>query len=1065
MGRTLSYRDAVVLLGGDPPAMAALDRALGGALSIATGGASDAAMSLVDAQGGIVRLGRDVAAGLRDRLRGVTRADRTRRLEAAHTVLAVTAYFEALADAPLPFALRDLQLTRRDQVRLAGGSAPTREFLAALLTVGPPRPAPYLPYEDFLGALRRWYGQLSSRLAAYVRGLAVWDGLGDAERAQAERALGEDLCRDAGDRFEQLYARLAVEVPEFGFWSGRVEHQATRTEVRRALAGVESLLASLSSARPPVDVARALSRAYRAALRRPILAEGDAPAGMRLPSLEEGYLDPDFRVRAVAGESWPSDEAWWSEAPVRADLTEYLVGALTSPEATAAPLVVLGQPGAGKSVLTKVLAARLPAADFLPVRVVLREAPAEADVQDQVEVAIRAATGERAHWPDVARAAGGATPVVLLDGFDELLQATGVSQSDYLVRVSRFQRREADQGRPVVAVVTSRTAVANRARYPEGAVALRLEPFRTEQVDEWLGVWNRHNEGYLTSRGLATLPAQVVARQQALAAQPLLLLMLALYDADANALQRGTGTGGGCGGGGGPDASGGGRPLDEAELYEELLAAFAGREVGKSGAALPEHEAAARVEQELQRLSLVAFAMVNRRRQWVTGDELDGDLAALLGRRETAAGDFRAPLTQADVALGRFFFVQRAQAMREGTRLQTYEFLHATFGEYLAARLTVQLAAGLLAQRPALAVGPAPVDDDLLYALLSFAPLSSRQILRFVRGVCARRMPQAERRRLADLLVRLLADSAARTEHRHAGYRPAAIAVSSRHGIYSANLVLLILVLVPTVTASELFRGVPNPVDAWHRRVLLWRSSLTEMDWTELALALRIRHTWNGPDRDLTVRLADGPLEAPEPVDAYWLYRHPIGREDRGGGIVWGRRYWDELNHKMDVSGGTNDSVIRHAIEPLFRWVGPAVTTFVGTSEGRATSVAHEMMNLCLARVLGSDQDLAAAYQRCSLIVGFGFLDAEPGRRIAVFVLDHLQADARRLPATTVVECLEIALLAYRNDEQILRLSLRSALAALSADPDGEQCDRLTRLVSSFRVLLAEDLRPDHLNE
>jgi hypothetical protein len=54
--------------------------------------------------------------------------------------------------------------------------------------------------------------------------------------------------------------------------------------------------------------------------------------------------------------------------------------------------------------------------------------------------------------------------MVMLDGFDELLQATGVSQSDYLEKVAEFQRREADQGRPVAALVTSRTAVADRAR-------------------------------------------------------------------------------------------------------------------------------------------------------------------------------------------------------------------------------------------------------------------------------------------------------------------------------------------------------------------------------------------------------------------------------------------------------------------------------------------------------------------------------------------------------------------------------------------------------------------------
>ena len=118
------------------------------------------------------------------------------------------------------------------------------------------------------------------------------------------------------------------------------------------------------------------------------------------------------------------------------DLQEFLAGFLTSPRAVEAPLLVLGQPGSGKSVLTKVLAARLPAADFLPVRVALRDVPVTADLQDQIEYAIRAETGDRLEWPALARSAGDALPLVMLDGFDELLQATGVSQSDYLTRVA-----------------------------------------------------------------------------------------------------------------------------------------------------------------------------------------------------------------------------------------------------------------------------------------------------------------------------------------------------------------------------------------------------------------------------------------------------------------------------------------------------------------------------------------------------------------------------------------------------------------------------------------------------
>ena len=52
-------------------------------------------------------------------------------------------------------------------------------------------------------------------------------------------------------------------------------------------------------------------------------------------------------------------------------------------------------------MLTQVLAARLPPNEFLVVRVVLRDVAADADLQSQIEHAIRAATGENLAWPDL----------------------------------------------------------------------------------------------------------------------------------------------------------------------------------------------------------------------------------------------------------------------------------------------------------------------------------------------------------------------------------------------------------------------------------------------------------------------------------------------------------------------------------------------------------------------------------------------------------------------------------------------------------------------------------------
>ena len=171
------------------------------------------------------------------------------RLEAAHAVIVVAAYFECLATASLPFAVSDLKITRHQQIVLAGGETPAQEFLDALLAVAPPppRPAPHLPYERFPEALEQWYRQLSVRLMALVRGLVVWGELDDAGRGAAEQVLGDVLCKAAVARYQELYAQLALEVPEFRFWSGQIEHQATRADVRRALGGIESLLASLAS--------------------------------------------------------------------------------------------------------------------------------------------------------------------------------------------------------------------------------------------------------------------------------------------------------------------------------------------------------------------------------------------------------------------------------------------------------------------------------------------------------------------------------------------------------------------------------------------------------------------------------------------------------------------------------------------------------------------------------------------------------------------------------------------------------------------------------------------------
>lgn len=119
--RLLSFSDALTLLGSDPPAVAALDRALGGALNIATGGVGEGLVRIANARGSVLALGRGAVRGLGQCLGRVDgRAERTELLHAAHTVIVVLAWFQALEEQRLPVRLEDLELTRREQLALAG---------------------------------------------------------------------------------------------------------------------------------------------------------------------------------------------------------------------------------------------------------------------------------------------------------------------------------------------------------------------------------------------------------------------------------------------------------------------------------------------------------------------------------------------------------------------------------------------------------------------------------------------------------------------------------------------------------------------------------------------------------------------------------------------------------------------------------------------------------------------------------------------------------------------------------------------------------------------------------
>ena len=851
MSETITYREALLILSGaQSRLLTALDGAATAGLTawaagtVAMGKDPTMVLGLIELKDGIVSHGQEVVRRVGDWRKGLSRYDRSQRLAAAHAVLVVTSYFETLEASDLPVSFDQFGFTDGEKAALALGQRIPHgyaEIIEFLLKERMPIPETHQSFAVVCKQLEHFYARISSRMMRFISGLTIWDSLDGPQRTHLETMIDGVPAR-AILRYQDAYLSLAQDNREFEVWAGLTEVHALGMGLERVYT-LLSDMAHKKGSRPRAN----LSRSYQAALAEPIAGAVEAPEEIILPTLSDAYINPQCKIAEIRASDAPAESEWWSRQNVIPDIEVFLTGWLTSPKATKTPLVVLGEPGSGKSKLVEILAGRLPPQDFLPVIVPLRDVAAESLVQEQIEQAIYQGPGDQVNWNDLREAAGGALPVVLLDGFDELIQAAAVNRYDYLEQVSDFQRRQAQIGCPVSVIVTSRTVVADYVRFPAGTTALQLQPFTEAQVARWLDIWARHNIAALAQRGLKPLLPEHALVHRELAEQPLLLMMLAIFDATDNALQRAT------------------SPIGRADLYERLLIGFAHREVQKFPAnrALSAAKQLELTRREVQRLAMVAVSMFVRGQQVITEAELERDLPILspLAEGRITRDQSQSALGHAQRITGRFFFIYVSEARSGPDRVRSYEFLHSTFGEYLVARAIFHALDRLVAIRKAMeqtsSLGGG-LDDGPLYAIISFFCLSgSAAITGFLQELFGS-LRGDRRTRFEEVLSLLFADALVPQPSRSfQTFEPIAVQVPRRLAVYSANLALMLVQVSSKIVASDLF-GASEAAERWRQYGFLWRGSLTQAEWRGLSDSIRVRIRDRGTHVDVELTRKTG---------------------------------------------------------------------------------------------------------------------------------------------------------------------------------------------------------------
>lgn len=830
-------------------------------VSILAGGAVEpTVLALVDPKNEATTSLRKILDGITRKLTGLAGVHRHDLIMAAHTIIAVAAVFDAFRDEMGP-EFDALEITDREKFRILGSEPGGKKegiALPRLTRMNVPAPNAVRGFHENLNdGLRTFFYVAIGDVIAFVDGLAAWPSrLVD---------IGSAVSVTSREKYIHHYLGLAAAIPEFRIWMLLGEHAATRAAIERSDARFAEVLAAvrtdslglfswlLSELRsgaisPRRSYRKKLEDAATAILAKPLLRGSSDASSINVvfPTVERGFVAPGYRVAVYSEITQTSSEDWWKQHQVRDDIDAFLAAHLSGPASTFDPLLVLGNPGAGKSLLMEVLAARLPAEHFTVVTVQLRKVRAADPVHAQIETALTDLFAEQVGWGTLADECGDTTRVVLLDGFDELIQASGVHKSTYIQEVKEFQERQADLGRPVAVVITSRTLVADRARIPLGVPVMKLEEFDDQRVDRWLAAWNEANT---CTSGFS--PLTQLDRHAELARQPLLLLMLAIYAADPS------------------NPSLDDENLSNAELYGRLIRSFVLRQVREKGSVRPsEDHVETRVERSWWQLGIAGLAMFNRGRQYVTDDELNQDLAIFAPTEDTPlVNTLDTPVSDADRTLENFFFIH-SPSLNEGTEngRRTYEFLHATFGEYLVADVALTLLKQMVAARALPAVNPyqrtTPPNDNDLYALMSHQVFTKRKtVLEFAAGLFAA-LDEPVRTgvlRVLDDLIRSFHDRA--RSDPYPAYDPAGSTLVSRIATYSANLVCLRVILDEgPVPVPRLFPREEGELDGWRATVRLWQSGLDSESWQSLVDVLTLVHAENWcitrrPDKDGSERV------------------------------------------------------------------------------------------------------------------------------------------------------------------------------------------------------------------
>lgn len=931
----------------------------------------------------VSRAARDAFALFKNRDHG-NYADKYEQMQIAQVMLVYASYFDTISQC-LPDENGEISLSpdvkrkisregAQRYLRTVEESLCRQKGMHKLLDREFALPVPTQSFSMYKAGLKEFYLALNAEFLKFFEGLSFWKEMekeaGDIDRAQKEyfSDLLHKLPEMALRTYAKQYFELSREFPEFALWASHTEHDRMEEQIdigfKNMAEQLRELCAGVSRAgNEALDTLAHYRTRYTDWINKTIIEDGkdDFNEGVVFPRKKDIFIPQAFEALIYQGSMQLEKNDTWKEAFSGQEIGPYIRSILCHPQYGELPMLILGLPGAGKTLLCHMLAAQILSAEYYVIIIRLRDAVAEDTVMKQINAQIERDLGDNCSWNDLRKAPLDKPLLLIFDGYDELLQASGKTYSNYINKIAEFQAEQRSVYHVFVrCIITSRVTLIDKASIPRSSHILRLSDFDHYRIGAWCRIWNEANEQYFGAHNLKSLEIPPQGRIHELAGQPLLLLMLALYDINSNRLQEQA-------------------DISRTELYYKLICDFIKREKEKDEgfARLAAKKQENAVRGGFRHLGIAALGMYNRRQLYIRTAELNRDIAFLERDGVLADDADENALEEADRHVAGFFFVHSSRACVQvyGGHSQTaaYEFLHNTFGEFLTAYFIVDVTFRLIKRQMAGA------DEEEAFSWpeklkkewhtgLAYAPLFTRPVvLNMVHELSAiiageKGMEAADVRKALDTLFHdeikqiITGEIFSRlndTLNRQGNpFKHPELMVHV--AVYSINLILLRLV---TCSDHLIFTKTLGDDTDWQKLAHIWRYAFSEEELLGLSCLIRLNRSDKG--LELTYSFDEEALQRA-------ASRSKLSRLRRIAGTL-GDDVWYAV---LGAFGAPIDQKIRsvlrqEGLELETQYALNAVTKCLASPEPREDELVncfHELYQCC-----GKERDIFGMYVYWSL--------------------------------------------------------------------------------------------------